>query len=215
MKTVPQRRERARWAYNGAAVVSKRRFRLAIVKLKTGIAEMTMENESGKLRSSLNLAARFRGECIAMRQKECGQSRRPDGETLGRLVLAALVVLITAFLLFPAAQAKEGKSRVVTQVCQRSYDEVFQASQEAVGRLGYSVTDKDKDKGTISGGGTNPMIVGAEITFDIRIEALNSKPETRVTMSSRLKKHGLTGGGPGEFPERFLSELQKVLATYR
>ncbi len=149
---------------------------------------MTKENECRKLHSSTNLAARG--------------------------LFTAIVAMTVAFLV-PAAQAAQGKTMEATQVYQHTYDEVFEASQAAVERLGYVVTDKDKDKGTISGAGMNPTILGVEITFDIRIEALNSKPETRVTVGARLKKRPLLGGGPGAFLERYLSELPKVLATYR
>jgi len=154
-----------------------------------------------------------------MRENEHGQFR-----SLGRLTAAALAALLGVLIFggFAAALPKPGgalsgvpnkdKDQEFTRVYQHTYDEVFQASLETIERMGLFLTDKDKDKGTISGngaydfGGNRPR----KGTFDIHIEALNTKPETRVTINAKFR-----GMKDWAFPERFLSELQKVLSTYK
>ncbi len=56
-------------------------------------------------------------------------------------------------------------------------------------------------------------------SFNIHVEALNTKPETRVTIQSKwhFKKTWLGGVDKESFSNvvnSFLSELQKVLSTY-
>ncbi len=108
------------------------------------------------------------------------------------------------------------KDDTSSQVYQHTYDEVFQASQEASERLGYSVTAKDKDKGTISGNGAfDPQngMAPTQCTFDILIETLNAKPETRLTINVKAKS--MFGGRVEKaFKLRFLGEVHKVLSTY-
>jgi len=110
---------------------------------------------------------------------------------------------------------QQDKDQKYTRVYPHTYDEVFQASQETIERMGLFVADKDKDKGTISGNGRyNPDggPLSKNCTLDIHIEALNTKPETRVTIHAKVK--GVISGWDGPLKDRFLIELQKVLATY-
>ena len=67
--------------------------------------------------------------------------------------------------------------------------------------MGYFITAKDKDKGTISGNGifyskTSVGLKGRKCTFDIHIKTLNTKPETRVTINANVEVWGsrLLGG---------------------
>ncbi len=113
----------------------------------------------------------------------------------------------------PAVPKKEDTA---SQVYQHTYDEVFQASQEAIERMGLFLGDKDKDKGTLNGNGPyqEPGYTGTfQMIFDIHIETLSTKPETRLTISTQHKgmiaSHELKS-----FNQRFLSEVQKVLSTY-
>jgi len=61
--------------------------------------------------------------------------------------------------------------------------------------MGYFITAKDKDKGTISGNGifyskTSVGLKGRKCTFDIHIKTLNTKPETRVTINANVEVWG-------------------------
>lgn len=138
--------------------------------------------------------------------------------TVGKL--AVMLVVLTVASLAPGApkndkDGKDGKQET-TWVAQHTYDEVFQAAQDAIERLGDIVTDKDKDKGTISG----KQVIGDKITFDIHVEALNAKPETRVTISSTWDvrcwgcNDKLKSRVNSRLQEKLVAEMQKVLATY-
>ncbi len=54
--------------------------------------------------------------------------------------------------------------------------------------------------------------MGKKCTFDIHIETLNTKPETRVTINASVEVWGAPAAS--RLKERFSNELQKVLATY-
>jgi len=94
------------------------------------------------------------------------------------------------------------------QVYQHTFDEVFQAVLETSERKGYPLLDKDKEKGTIS------VSADKHIDFYIHVEALNTKPETRVTIDPKYKGFKVSSGAQREFSENFLKELLKVLSTY-
>jgi hypothetical protein len=111
----------------------------------------------------------------------------------------------------PGAALPPAPSKEVSRVYQHTYDEVFQASQEAIERMGLFLTGKDKDKGTISGNGVYKW-AGKDCTFDIHIEALNTNPETRVTINAKVK--GIVVGSEAKLKAEFLAELQQVLSTY-
>lgn len=102
----------------------------------------------------------------------------------------------------PAAPNKD-KTQELTRVFDHTYDEVFQASLEAIERSGLFASAKDKEKGTISGSGNYPFTGNGgtgyvEITFDIHIEILSTKPETRITINAKAK-----GFGGSSFAKRF------------
>jgi hypothetical protein len=115
----------------------------------------------------------------------------------------------------PAAPSKD-KDQVFTQIYLHTYDEVFQASLEAIERMGLFVTAQDKDKGTISGKGSHQQ-KGVQLprdwTFDIHIETLSTKPETRVTINASSRGWVLASE-KAAFKQDMASELQKVLSTY-
>jgi hypothetical protein len=117
----------------------------------------------------------------------------------------------------PAAPNKD-KDQVFTQVYKHTYDEVFQASQETIERLGLFITDKDKDKGTISGNGVYQQMTrvgptNLKTTLAIHIETVSAKPETRVTINAHME--GMVGRSwEKDFKQTFLREVQKVLVTY-
>lgn len=140
-----------------------------------------------------------------------GRSSCQVGVTAGKLALIALVVLGFASL-GQAAPNREPKE--VTRVYSHTYEEVFQASLDAIERMGLFATDKDKDKGTISGNGDyrpRMMSVLIKFTFNIHIEIVSTKPETRLTIN--FEQHPKTGE-PTRFADDFVIEVQKVLSTY-
>ena len=151
-----------------------------------------------------------------MGRNEYGQSRNRAGMAIGRLALIMLVVLTVV----PLASGASKKDKEATRIYSHTYDEVFQASLETIERMGYFVTAKDKDKGTISGDGIVKLVMGSagpenkKCSFDIHIETLNTSPQTRVTINATVKCIG--GWAPANtLKETFLTELQKVLSTYR
>ena len=153
----------------------------------------------------------------------CGRSRRPVGATVGKLAQIALVALTVASWASGAPKNDKNidQTEQSTWVYQHTYDEVFQACLDAIERMGLFVTEKDTDKGTISGKGSHVLSTGWASTqwiFDIHIEALNTKPETQVKIdcesigkgySAHFRKHA-----PPIFRRDLSSEVQKVLATY-
>jgi hypothetical protein len=137
------------------------------------------------------------------------------GVTAFVLMLGALII---GGFAGPSASGSPSndKDKEFTRVYQHTYDEVFQASLEAIERLGMFVTAKDKDKGTIAGNGKTSASI--TVYFDIHIEAVNTTPETRVTINATAKGGGVCPGcksaNMNYFKDHFSTELQKVLATY-
>src|SRR5208337_2315281 len=139
-----------------------------------------------------------------------------------RTVFAAIFLVLGALILGgfagPSASGSPSndKDKEFTRVYQHTYDEVFQASLETIERLGMFVTAKDKDKGTIAGNGKTSASL--TVYFDIHIEAVNTTPETRVTINTTAKGGGVCPGcksaNMNYFKEHFSTELQKVLSTY-
>ncbi|MGO9863141.1 MAG: hypothetical protein ACLPLR_05990 [Terriglobales bacterium] len=147
-----------------------------------------------------------------MSRTECGRSRCRAGVAVGKLALIVLAVL-TATSSAPASEQEMNQEG--SQIYQHTYDEVFQASKKAVERKGWFVTASDKDKGTITG-----TMGNTKNSFNIHVEALNTKPETRVTLQIKwyYKKQWLVSKQMEQdgrnWVNSFLSELQKVLSTY-
>ena len=142
------------------------------------------------------------------REKKWRQDRSLVNGAVGKLVVAITVLM--AFFLVPSTPAKD-KPEDFTQVYTHTYDEVFQAAQEAIERMGMFVNDKDKDKGMISGHGqysARNATFPSEVKFVLHIEPVSPKPEVRVTVDAKVR-----------FAKRFaadlLAETQKVLATYK
>jgi len=129
-----------------------------------------------------------------------------------------MLVVFAPALFAPTASAKD-KPENSTRIYTHTYDEVFQASQETIERMGLFITDKDKDKGTISGNGKYRVLCGygpcfMTLTFDIRLETVSTKPETRVTIDVKRQASAFNPRGQSEVKNEFLSQLQKTLATY-
>ncbi len=152
-----------------------------------------------------------------MSRTECGRSRYRGGAAVSKLVLIVLAVLTAAS---SATASEQEMNQEGSQTYQHTYDEVFQASKKTIERKGWFITASDKDKGIISGTMTMGTAIGKD-SFNIHVEALNTKPETRVTLQVKYyyKKQWGVSYKVMEQPGRsginsFLSELQKVLSTY-
>jgi len=135
------------------------------------------------------------------RKNGCGRSRYPAGAAVATLSLLSLVLILASL-----AQGAPNKDPDSTRIYRHSYDEVFQASQDVIKQLHFVVTDKDKDKGTIDGTG-----MGGKLTFDLHIEVLSDKPETRVTASVKVKGMFMGTWGP-VYTEKILTDLQQALS---
>jgi hypothetical protein len=97
-----------------------------------------------------------------------------------------------------------------TWITQHTYDNVFQASQEACARRRELVTASDKDKGTIrcEGHSNHGLYI-----FEVHIKALNTKPETQITFVPIEKPFGMLMSAYDDLVrDRYLSEVQAVLA---
>jgi hypothetical protein len=136
--------------------------------------------------------------------------------------MASLVVVLGWFATLPFASSAFGKDKAEesSATFTHTYDEVFQAAQEATERLGLFVTNTDKNRGVVSGKGVYSGGQAAQwpmkLTFDVHIETVSPKPETRVTIDVQ-RKAKISGRGVSSnvFKSAYLSELQKVLATYK
>ena len=139
-----------------------------------------------------------------------------------RVIVVGIVALTTAFL-SPVAQAKDKNKENpddYTRVYPFTYDEVFQAAEKALLRLGWRVSGKDKDKGIIQG-----TVIDQHLSvmnydknqFEMHIETVSSKPETRITLVVKVH-HVWTISDVRTrqvCAEDYFGELQKVLATYQ
>jgi hypothetical protein len=123
--------------------------------------------------------------------------------------LAALLTAIAAVPFAPTASAKDNPDDY-TRIYTHTYDEVFQAAQEAIARLGWFVTSTDKEKGLIT---ANGLLRRTHNTCQIHIETVSAKPETRVTVDHI--EHFMLAVDRRNRATEFLVELQKVLATYK
>jgi hypothetical protein len=106
---------------------------------------------------------------------------------------------------------KNGK---YSQVYSRTFDTVFQTCQDALGDMRMSVERADKDTGMIAGKGKY-IEAGAYITvhFEVAVEKLSAKPETRVNVAAKTDKFNL-GLGTGylrNFKNEFLKRVECAL----
>ena len=141
------------------------------------------------------------------------QSQKSINAGVGLFI--AIVVAASMFLV-SSAKAKD-KPEDFTHVYRHTYDEVFQAAQDAIERMGYFITATDKDKGTITGNGTEQcQQFSKRIDFTLTIEPTKTDGETNLTVAAKRK--GLEGAlacpWTKKFSTGFLAEVQKVLATY-
>jgi hypothetical protein len=138
------------------------------------------------------------------------------------LAVAILVAVLGALGTVSFASSAFGKEKPeeFARTYNHTYSGVFQATQEAIERMGMFVADKDKDKGTFTGDGdyqgmtdTGPRRI--PMAFDILIESVSTKPETRVTILRIQTKGVFSGQFRKPFASDLLAELQRVLATYK
>jgi len=156
---------------------------------------MMQENGRRQTRSSVNLAAL--GQVIAM---------------------MALAVALSCGSAQANNKEKE-KPEDYTTVYAFTYDEVFQAADKALMRLGWRVSSKDKDKGIIQGLVIDPNLSVMNYNknqFELHVETVSSKPETKVVVLIKVH-HFFLGNDASDrkiCAQDLFTELQKVLATY-
>jgi hypothetical protein len=136
-----------------------------------------------------------------------------------RFVIVTFAALWLAVSI-PVASAKD-KPEDFTRVYRHTYDDVFAATKDTIERMGMFVAEEDKDKGFISGRGDYQTSnaygpVNKPMTFEIRIESVSPKPETRVSIINIHHKGWIASMGLHRyFAVNLLTELQKVLSTYK
>jgi len=147
-----------------------------------------------------------------MRQNKCEQSSGQSGIVKRALIM--LVALSVVPLAFGTPENEKNKDVACTRVYQHTFDEVFQAIQEKSERDGGFVTDKDKEKGTI----TEEIANGKE-TYYFHVEPLNNKPETLVTVVQKWRGYHAPFAKAYRscdgLQQYYFRDLQKVLSTYR
>lgn len=139
------------------------------------------------------------------------EKRRRQFLSLISLAGVALVALGIVFFSL-AAQGKDNPEDF-TRVYAFTYDEVFQAAEKAVLRLGWNATNSDKDKGTIQGTLTDDVGGFHVDQFEAHIETVSSQPRTKVALDVKAQHH--SSWVRRTSTDHFFSELQKVLATYQ
>jgi hypothetical protein len=125
--------------------------------------------------------------------------------------LGQVIVMMALAVAFSSGSAQAKDKEPFERIYAYTYEEVFQAAQEAAERQGWSVTSADKDRGVILGGGVPGC---SKCTFEVHIEIVSPKPETRVTFQfehccnwDRRYRQGQSDG--------YLGDIQKVLVTYK
>ena len=135
--------------------------------------------------------------------------------------VALMIVLTGCVNLSPEAKFPPAD---YPQVYFHTFDECMDAAPTAIERLGWKITNVDKDKGTIAGavplGYPLPGFVpsgASEQPFEIHIETVSSKPETRVTLVElkTFATHGFGSQLNKSRAEQFSIEFSKALATLR
>lgn len=160
-------------------------------------------------------------------RKEAWGCSRPRAVAIPMVVVLGILTCSTnaAIANSPGRQKdKVNDEEDTTRVYTNSYDEVFQATQDAIQRIGLFVKAADKNKGTIAGNGDylpKGATATSKVDFEINIEVVSPKPETRMTVNatavpslSRARKARIEAIISGDFRRALFIEIQKVLATY-
>jgi tRNA/tmRNA/rRNA uracil-C5-methylase (TrmA/RlmC/RlmD family) len=144
--------------------------------------------------------------------------RSPSMALVRRLEKLAVILLALTLASCATDAPAPGTDTVVqcseTLVYQHTYDEVFQACQEAIERVGLSVTDKDSDKGAI-----NVFDGKGKHIFSLHVETINTNPEVSVTFKEYWTRIPQVPRSMDEANCRMCllnlsHEVPKVLATY-
>jgi len=132
------------------------------------------------------------------------------------LMLITTLAIVLGILTGASAGSKEGCTTGFnrSETYNYTFDEVFQAAQETIQRMGAFVDSADKDKGIITGHGTRKFpsgLITHVVTFEIHVELLSAKPETNVRINTKDQppKRPCSSG----FNDDFHSGLQKLLVT--
>ena len=99
-----------------------------------------------------------------------------------------------------------------------NFDDVFQAAGDVAFRQGLVIEEKNEKTGTITGNGYWQTICGAgpcnmNITYVIYVDEVDDKPTSKLTFL--FDRYTTTAwGGEAGVANKFLVEVQKILATY-
>jgi len=128
----------------------------------------------------------------------------------------------------PEQQYDQGKRRESSsRTSDFTFDEVFDAANKALLRLGLNIEQSDYEKGMITGNGNSTIISSvkgpcvASHTFACYITEISAEPITRVTVivdthsGDNIQVIGLGKKMSLAFLESIHAEIQKVLSTYR
>lgn len=127
-------------------------------------------------------------------------------------ITPALAVLLGALAASGWVFAKDTGVFHATRVYSHTYDDVFQAALEEVERSGCPLENADKDKGIITYADHGYF----KCTYEIHVESVSPKPETRVSVDHRCKVSWIDKKSMvASFGESYLGAVQKILATYR
>lgn len=97
-----------------------------------------------------------------------------------------------------------------------THDEVFEATKNALLRLGYNVEVTDKKNGMVAASGIYRcrITISLPSTMAVYIQQLNKKPETKFTVLFDRHDWKCYGGGALLGANSVATEIQKVLSTY-
>ncbi len=120
----------------------------------------------------------------------------------------------------PVRQTVEGSAEQMFQsrTMPYSFDEVFDAAQEAVFQKGLNVERADRQKGKIVGDGLWQAVCGSygpcsfEITFAIYVEEISPERTKITVLTDKFPNAGHMGDH--RYAASIMIQVQKVLATY-
>jgi hypothetical protein len=134
-------------------------------------------------------------------------------------IVLAVVLDVLAGPMMAAAQDSKNNNQAFAQTYLHTYDDAFEAALVTIERIGWFPNDSVKGKGVITGtAGENPLggtRWNCKGSFELLVESVSAKPETRVTISIDLQGGGFCKDIRDDVASYYFSQLAKVLSTYR
>ncbi len=105
---------------------------------------------------------------------------------------------------------------LVTRTVEFTSEEVYEATNTAMLRLGYDAEIKDKNKGMVAGSGFYECAgsLRPPVTMAIYIKQIDTNPTSKITVL--VDRHDIQCWGTGETlaANQLVGEILKVLSTY-